>query len=67
LAYFDNDIKPIRNQDLFNDVDLFNSGLDLFNADNDVDAGYATDFVFDGSRNEYYPIDITQGLNYNSL
>jgi len=66
LAYFDNKIKPIRNQDLFNNVDLYNSNLDLFNADNDVDAGYATDFVFDGSRNEYYPIDITQGDNYGN-
>ena len=67
IADVDINIKPIRNQDLFNNVDLYNSNLDLFNADNDVDAGYPTDFVFDGSRNEYYPIEITKGLNYNSL
>jgi len=51
LVDFENDIQ---------NVDLFDSGVNLFNADRD-------DFGYGGSKKEYYPIDITQGLNNNLL
>ena len=49
MVDFENDIQ---------NVDLFDSGVNLFNADRD-------DFGYGGSKKEYYPIDITQGLNNN--
>merc|ERR1712226_1581258 len=50
LVDFENDIQ---------NVDLFDSGVNPFNADRD-------DFGYGGSKKEYYPIDITQGDNYGN-